>query len=198
MEADEVTAIVCKWARIWTNRTWGYVSYNEAYTDLLTIANQVHTDNPECTQAFMNKRMDWEMKRVNQKAVIRKNCMRERMNTHADALEGFTPVDGVSKPDRSLEQKEIRDRMNDLIRDIGQYIISPRQKKVFSMLLEDCTVDEMKTAFQVNTNLEITNYISDLRRTLRKHARKISKQSRETLKLLGWQERAIKKPIYEI
>jgi len=198
MEADEVTAIVCKWARIWTRRTWGYVSYNEAHTDLFTIAHQVHADNPECTPAFMNKRMDWEVKRVNQKAVIRKNCMRERMDTHADALEGFTPVDGVSKPDRSLEQKEIRDRMNYLIRDIGQYIVSPRQKKVFSMLLEDCTVDEMKTAFQVNTNLEITNYISDLRRTLRKHARKISKQSRETLKLLGWQERTIKKPIYEI
>ena len=187
MEADEVTAIVCKWARIWTKRTWGYVSHDEAYTDLFTLAHQVHADNPECTPAFMNQRMDWEVKRVNQKAAIRKNCMQERMNTHVDALEGFTPIDGVSEPDRSLEQKEISDRMNDLIRDIGQHIMSTRQKKVFSMLLEDRTVDEMKKAFQVNTNLEITNYISDLRRTLRKHARKISEQSRETLKLLGWQ-----------
>ena len=186
MEADEVNAIVCKWARIWTRRAWGHVSYDEAYTDLFTLAHQVHANNPGCGPAFINQRMKWQVKQVNQKAVIRKNCMRKRMNTHVDALEGFAPVDGISEPDRSLEQQEISDRKKDLIRDIGQHIVSARQKKLFSMLLEDRTVDEMRNAFQVNTNLEITNYISDLRRTLRKHARKISKQSWETIKLLGW------------
>ena len=120
MEADEVTAIVCKWARIWTKRTWGYVSYNEAHTDLFTIAHQVHDDNPECTPALMNKRMDWEGKGVNQKAVIRKKCMRERRETQADARERLAQVDVVDKPEHSGAQSEMRGQRNAIERASGK------------------------------------------------------------------------------